>query len=95
MLGLSFAGLGSRLGASFIQDARNGFCVLVGFFVERASDLRHWQPIRLWPVDQHGYKNAIGGPVNSDALVREGRKQPDRTHVLGFGPGTTRDNSKP
>jgi hypothetical protein len=42
----------SRLGASFIQDAHNGFCVLVGFFVERASDLRHWQPIRLWPVDQ-------------------------------------------
>ncbi len=52
MLGLSFAGLGSRLGASFIQDAHNGFCVLVGFFVERASDLRHWQPIRFWPVDQ-------------------------------------------
>ena len=35
MLGLSFAGLGSRLGASFIQDAHSGFCVLVGFWSRR------------------------------------------------------------
>ena len=28
----------SRLGLSFIRDARNRFCVLGGFFVERASD---------------------------------------------------------
>ena len=29
----------SRLGALLIQDARSGFCVLGGSFVERDSDL--------------------------------------------------------
>jgi hypothetical protein len=28
----------SRLGLSFIQDALSEFCVLGGFFIERASD---------------------------------------------------------
>jgi hypothetical protein len=31
MLALSFAGLGSRLGASFFQDAHNGFWSSLGF----------------------------------------------------------------
>ena len=45
MLGLSLAGLfGSLLSLSFIQDAHNVFLVLGGFFVERASHLRHRQP---------------------------------------------------
>ena len=68
-MGVSFfAGPDSRLGLSLIQDARSGFCVLRGFFVER--DLRHGQPIRLWSVDQHAAKIAIGGAVNLDAFVR-------------------------
>ena len=59
-----------RLGLSLIQDARSGFSVVGGFFVERDSDLRHGQPIGLWAVDQHSCKIAVGCAVNSDTLVR-------------------------
>ena len=44
-----FPGSDSSVGLSFISDAHSGFRVLGGFFVERASDLCHWQTIRPGP----------------------------------------------
>ena len=60
--GSSFAGREcSRVGLSFIQHAHDGFCFLGRLFVERASDLRHWQP----PIAE-----AEKGAVKSQAAIR-------------------------
>ena len=55
-----FAGPDSRLRLSFIWDAHSGFRIFSGVFFERASDVRHWKSLRLWPVDSTATKSQSG-----------------------------------
>lgn len=94
-------------GFSLIQDARSGFCTLGGVFVDRISDLRHWHPVRLWPVDRfcayrvtleplhmQRYPTAMirAYPVGTGALALSGTTNCRARRVHRFGAAPARQS---